>query len=118
MANLCVTLGDVSLRNPVMPASGCFAIEYAEALDLNSLGALVIKSVSPNTRAGNPTPRVAEVGSGMINSIGIPSKGLKYFLEHVLPPYTKFDTPVVVSISADTVDEFAEAAAQVSLPQN
>lgn len=117
MANLCVTLGDVSLRNPVMPASGCFAIEYAEALDLNSLGALVIKSVSPNTRAGNPTPRVAEVGSGMINSIGIPSKGLKYFLEHVLPPYTKFDTPVVVSISADTVDEFAEAAAQVSLPQ-
>jgi len=117
LANLNVRVGEVSLRNPVMPASGCFAIEYSEALDFNNLGALVIKSVSPKARAGNPTPRVTEVGSGMINSIGIPSKGLAYYREHVLPPYTEFDTPVVVSISADTVDEFAEAVAEMSLPK-
>lgn len=100
-----------------MPASGCFAIEYSEALDLNHLGALVIKSVSPKSRAGNPTPRVTEAYGGMLNSIGIPSKGLDHYRREVLPPYTRFDTPVVVSISADTVDEFAEAVAQMSLPE-
>jgi len=105
------------LRNPVMPASGCFAIEYQEALDLGRLGALVIKSVSPKSRAGNPTPRVADSYSGMLNSIGIPSKGLDYYIEQVLPPYLKFNTPVVVSISADTADEFADACERMSLPQ-
>lgn len=117
MANLKVRVGDLELRNPVMPASGCFAIEYSEALDLNNLGALVIKSVSPKSRAGNPTPRVAETPNGMLNSIGIPSKGLDYYCAHVLPAYTRFDTPVVVSISADTVDEFAQAVGQMSLPE-
>lgn len=117
MADLSVKVGDLYLRNPVMPASGCFAIEYSEALDFNNLGALVIKSVSPKCRAGNPTPRVAEVFSGMLNSIGIPSKGLDYYRREVLPPYTRFDAPVVVSISADTVDEFAQAVAEMSLPE-
>jgi len=117
LADLSVRVGTLDLRNPVMPASGCFAIEYAEALDFNRLGALVIKSVSPKSRAGNPTPRVAEVHGGMLNSIGIPSKGLAHYRASVLPPYTGFDTPVVVSISADTADEFADAAAQMSLPE-
>ncbi|AGW92937.1 MULTISPECIES: dihydroorotate dehydrogenase [Cupriavidus] len=117
MANLTVRVGDLTLRNPVMPASGCFAIEYREAMDLNQLGALVIKSVSPKSRAGNPTPRVAEVHSGMLNSIGIPSKGLDYYRGSVLPPYTQYDTPVVVSISADTAEEFALACEEMSLPE-
>lgn len=117
MANLSVRVGDTCLRNPVMPASGCFAIEYTEALDFNRLGALVIKSVSPKSRAGNPTPRVAETHGGMLNSIGIPSKGLDYYRREVLPAYTQYDTPVVVSISADTVDEFADAVAEMSLPE-
>lgn len=116
MVDMAVDIGGIRLRNPVMPASGCFAIEYSEALDFNALGALVVKSVSPKSRPGNPTPRVAETAAGMLNSIGIPSKGLDYYLEHVLPPYLRFDTPVVVSISADTVDEFARAAARVSVP--
>ncbi len=116
MADLSVAVGALTLRNPVMPASGCFAIEYAEALDFGRLGALVIKSVSPRSRAGNPTPRVAETPGGMLNSIGIPSKGLTYYREKVLPPYTGFGTPVVVSISADTADEFADAVAELSLP--
>lgn len=116
LADLTVRIGDVSLRNPVMPASGCFAIEYAEALDFNQLGALVIKSVSSKSRAGNATPRVTEAHGGMMNSIGIPSKGLDYYCKEVLPAYMQFNTPVVVSISADTVDEFARAAARMSLP--
>ena len=110
MADLNIRIGELELRNPVMPASGCFAIEYSEALDLNRL-------VSPVSRAGNPTPRVAEAHAGMLNSIGIPSKGLDYYRREVLPAYTGFDTPVVVSISADTVDEFAEAVAEMSLPE-
>ncbi|MGC7403939.1 dihydroorotate dehydrogenase [Pandoraea pneumonica] len=112
-----VRIGALTLRNPVMPASGCFAIEYREALDLNRLGALVIKSVSPATRAGNPTPRVAETPGGMLNSIGIPSKGLDAYLRDVLPPYTQFDTPVVVSVSADTAESFADACERLSLPE-
>lgn len=117
MADLSVRLGALTLRNPVMPASGCFAVEYAEALDLNRLGALVVKSVSPATRAGNPTPRVAETASGMLNSIGIPSKGLEVYRREVLPAYTRFDTPVVVSVSADTAESFGEACAALSLPE-
>lgn len=116
MPDLSVNIGPTRLRNPVMPASGCFAIEYSEALDFNNLGALVIKSVSPKTRPGNPTPRVAETAAGMLNSIGIPSNGLDYYRNRVLPPYLRFDTPVVVSVSADTVDEFAQAAAALSVP--
>jgi len=100
-----------------MPASGCFAIEYREAMDLNGLGALVIKSVSPKPRVGNPTPRVAEVRGGMLNSIGIPSKGLDHYRREILPAYTQYDAPVVVSVSADTVDEFASACEALSLPE-
>ncbi|QHE91889.1 dihydroorotate dehydrogenase [Pandoraea fibrosis] len=117
MADLSVRIGSLTLRNPVMPASGCFAVEYAEALDLTRLGALVIKSVSPATRAGNPTPRVAETASGMLNSIGIPSKGLDAYRRDVLPAYTRFDTPVVVSVSADTAESFGDACATLSLPE-
>jgi dihydroorotate dehydrogenase (NAD+) catalytic subunit len=117
LADLKVIVGDLTLRNPVMPASGCFAIEYTEALDFNQLGALVVKSVSPKSRAGNPTPRVSETHGGMLNSIGIPSKGLDYYRREVLPAYAMFDTPVVVSISADTVEEFGQAVAEMSLPE-
>ena len=117
MADLSVRVGALELRNPVMPASGCFAVEYQEALDFRKLGALVVKSVSPKSRAGNPTPRVAETRGGMLNSIGIPSRGLDYYLREVLPPYGGFGTPVVVSVSADTADEFAEAVASLSLPE-
>lgn len=117
MADLSVKLGALALRNPVMPASGCFAVEYQEALDFRRLGALVVKSVSPKCRAGNPTPRVAETRGGMLNSIGIPSKGLDYYRREVLPAYGGFGTPVVVSVSADTADEFAEAVASLSLPE-
>jgi dihydroorotate dehydrogenase (NAD+) catalytic subunit len=116
MADLSVRVGSLSLRNPVMPASGCFAVEYSEALDFSRLGALVIKSVSPKSRSGNPTPRVAEVRGGMLNSIGIPSKGLAAYLQQVLPAYLGFGTPVVVSLSADTVAEFAAAVQVLSRP--
>ncbi|ASL48648.1 Dihydroorotate dehydrogenase B (NAD(+)), catalytic subunit [Burkholderia sp. AD24] len=117
MPDLSVNVGALRLRNPVMPASGCFAIEYNEALDFTQLGALVVKSVSPASRPGNPTPRVTETVHGMLNSIGIPSRGIDYYRDHVLRAYTRYGTPVVVSVSADTADSFAQACEALSLPE-
>ncbi len=85
MVNLGVRIGDIQLANPVMPASGTFAPELGQVIDLNRLGALVTKSISRDFRSGNPTPRVAEAGPGMLNSIGIPSKGIDHFLNEVVP---------------------------------
>src|SRR5262249_57058589 len=85
MVDMSVKIGTVMLKNPVMPASGCFSTDLAQVMDLNRLGALVAKTVSREYRAGNPPPRAAEVEGGMINSIGLPTKGLGYFLQHQVP---------------------------------
>ena len=114
--DLSVRIGSMLLRNPVMPASGCFSHEFAQVFDLGRLGAVVAKSVTPKLRKGNPLPRVAEVSRGMLNSIGIPSKGLAHFVAEVVPRYRACGAPLVASVSADTVSEFADAAAQVSVP--
>jgi dihydroorotate dehydrogenase (NAD+) catalytic subunit len=99
-----------------MPASGCFAHEYAQAMDLERLGALVTKSITPKRRIGNPVPRVAETDAGMLNSIGIPSNGLLYYVDHILPHYAGLAVPLVASVSADTAEEFAAACEALSLP--
>jgi dihydroorotate dehydrogenase (NAD+) catalytic subunit len=114
--NLAVSIGSVLLKNPVMPASGCFAHEYADAMDLARLGALVTKSVTPKRRIGNPVPRVAETDSGMLNSIGIPSNGLLYYVDNIVPRYAGVPAPLVASVSADTAEEFAAACEALSLP--
>ena len=116
MTDLSVTIGSLTLRNPVMPASGTFAEGLAQAVDLNRLGALVTKTITRETRAGNPLPRVAEVPGGMLNAIGIPSKGVPYFLEHTLPLYRQWSPPLIVSISAPTAEGFARLAAEISVP--
>jgi dihydroorotate dehydrogenase (NAD+) catalytic subunit len=111
-----VRIGSLALKNPVMPASGCFAHEYAAAMDLARLGALVTKSVTPKRRIGNPVPRVAETDAGMLNSIGIPSSGLLYYVDSILPRYAGVPVPLVASVSADTAEEFAAACEALSLP--
>ncbi len=116
MVDLRVSIGDLALGNPVMPASGTFAEGLAQVLPFEQLGALVTKTVTPELRGGNPTPRVCEVGGGMINSIGIPSKGIDYFLDHTLPFYRGFDTPLVVSVAASSADAFAAAVARLDVP--
>ncbi len=116
MVDLSVKLGDLTLQNPVMPASGSFSTEYASVIDLNRLGAMVAKTVSRNFRAGNPTPRAAEVEGGMINSIGLPTKGLQYFLDVQLPDYKQYTPPLVASISAEDADDFQAMARDISAP--
>jgi dihydroorotate dehydrogenase (NAD+) catalytic subunit len=116
LADLRVSIGSLALKNPVMPASGCFAHEYAQAMDLSRLGALVTKSVTAKRRIGNPVPRVAETDAGMLNSIGIPSQGLLYFVDKIVPHYAAVAAPLVVSVSADTAEEFAAACEALSVP--
>ena len=99
-----------------MPASGTFAEGLDKVIDFNRLGAFVTKTITRELRAGNPLPRVVERPGGLINSIGIPSKGVPYFLEHTLPYYAPYQPPLVVSISAPTAEDFAQLAAELTRP--
>ncbi len=115
MVDLSVRIGAVELANPVMPASGTFSPELGSVFDLNRLGALVTKSITREYRSGNPTPRVAETESGMLNSIGIPSKGLDGFLNETVPAYRRYSPPLVASISAHSPEAFASLCHDVSV---
>lgn len=108
--NLEVDIGGLILKNPIMPASGAFGPEMDKVLDFNHLGALVPKSITLEERPGNVTPRVCETTAGMINSIGIQSKGVSYYMTHTIPFYSQFEAPLISSVSANSIDEFAELA--------
>ena len=115
MVDLTTRLGSLTLKNPIMPASGTFSEELADVFDLDLIGAHVTKTITPGIRGGNPTPRVCEVRGSMLNSIGIPSKGAARFVRDVIPFYARFDAPLVVSISADTADDFARLCETVAV---
>lgn len=116
MVDLTTKIGNLTLSNPIMPASGTFSEDLCEVLDLNQLGAHVTKTITEEIRGGNPTPRVCEVRGSMLNSIGIPSKGIDYFIENTIPFYNRYDVPLIVSISAHTADDFARICEKVSVP--
>jgi len=116
MVDLRVRIGDLTLKNPVMPASGTFSEGLARIFSFEHLGAVVTKTITAELRGGNPTPRVAEVGQGMLNSIGIPSKGVPNFIDHIMPEYERFTTPLVVSVSAPTAELFGEIVRQLDVP--
>ena len=115
MTDMRVAIGDLVLQNPVMPASGTFADGLSQLFSFDRLGALVTKTITAELRGGNPTPRVCEVGQGMLNSIGIPSQGIDHFLDHTLPFYRQFSAPLVVSVSAPTAEAFAAAVARLDV---
>ena len=112
MVDLSVKIGDITLQNPVTPASGAFSWEYNDVIDLNRLGALVAKTICREPRLGNPTPRMAETEGGIIQSIGLPGKGIEYFVEHIVPEYAKFKPPLVVSVSSESIEDFAALRAR------
>lgn len=116
MLDLTTRIGTLELKNPIMPASGTFSEELAEIFDLDLLGAHVTKTITREKRSGNPTPRVCEVQGSMLNSIGIPSKGLEAFKSEIIPFYQRYNAPLVVSISAGSADEFARLCADISVP--
>lgn len=114
MIDLSVNINGLTLANPIMPASGTFAEGLAGVIDFNRLGAFVTKTTTLHPRAGNPLPRVCELDSAMLNAIGIPSKGVEDFIAHVVPFYQRYTPPLIVSISAHSVQEFAVLAARLS----
>jgi dihydroorotate dehydrogenase (NAD+) catalytic subunit len=116
MVDLSVKIGGVTLQNPVMPASGAFSWEYSDVIDLNRLGGLVAKTICREPRLGNPTPRMAETEAGIIQSIGLPGKGINYFIDHIVPEYAKFEPPLIVSVSSESVEDFAALAEELSVP--
>ncbi|ASN06202.1 dihydroorotate dehydrogenase [Virgibacillus necropolis] len=103
-----VNIGSLSLKNPIMPASGAFGLEMEKAIDFNQLGALVPKSITKLSQPGNVKPRVCETIAGMINSIGIQSKGLDHYLEVSVPAFARYNVPLIASVSAESVEEFVE----------
>ncbi|HWM83474.1 MAG TPA: dihydroorotate dehydrogenase [Pseudolabrys sp.] len=116
MVDLRVKIGELTLKNPVMPASGTFSEGLARVFSFDHLGAVVTKTVTAELRGGNPTPRVAEVGQGMLNSIGIPSKGVPNFINHIMPEYERFTAPLVVSVSAPTAELFGDIVRKFDVP--
>jgi len=116
MVDLSVKIGDITLQNPVTPASGAFSWEYNDVIDLNRLGGLVAKTICREPRLGNPTPRMAETEAGIIQSIGLPGKGIEYFIEHIVPEYAKFKPPLIVSVSSESIEDFAALAHELSIP--
>ena len=114
--NLEVSLGKLKLKNPVMTASGTFGYgeEYAEFVDLNRLGAVVVKGLSLLPKEGNPTPRIVETSSGMLNAIGLQNIGIERFIREKIPFLKQFNTPVIVNFFGDTREEYILAAEQLS----
>lgn len=113
--NLSVNIGGIQMKNPVMPASGCFGFgeEYAPYMDLNELGAIATKSVTMEETKGNPAPRVCETPAGMINAIGWQNPGADVFINEKLPFLRQFDTPVIVNLAGKTAQQYAELAARL-----
>jgi dihydroorotate dehydrogenase (NAD+) catalytic subunit len=111
-----VDLGGLQLRNPVMPASGCFGFgrEYGEYYSLDELGAVVVKATTLYPRLGNPTPRVTEVTGGMLNAIGLANPGLDEVLAEELPWLAGQNVPIFVNVAGDTVEDYCEVVEQVS----
>lgn len=108
--NTKVTIAGVTLKNPVMTASGTFGsgMEYGEFVDLNRLGAVVTKGVANVPWPGNPTPRVAEVYGGMLNAIGLQNPGVDVLIERDLPFLKQYDTKVIVNVCGKTVEDYLE----------
>jgi len=107
-----VSLGKLKLRNPVMTASGTFGYgeEYAPFVDLNRLGALIVKGISLEPRAGNPPPRIMETEGGMLNAIGLENVGVSAFIRDKLPFLRDYNVPVIVNIFGESLDEYRRVA--------
>lgn len=111
-----VSLPGLEMKNPVMPASGCFGFgkEFAQLYDLNDLGAIAIKATTEEARFGNETPRVAETEAGMLNAIGLQNPGLKGVTEQELPWLQQLDTPVLANVAGTKMEDYEAVAAGLS----
>ena len=115
MAKLQVNIGNLSLKNPVMTASGTFGygLEFQDFMPLDGIGGIIVKGTTLNAREGNDYPRMAETASGMLNCVGLQNKGVDYFCEHIYPQIKDIDTNMIVNVSGSSPEDYAECAARV-----
>ncbi len=113
---IAVSLGRLKLNNPVMTASGTFGYgeEYAGYVDLNKLGAIVVKGLSFKPRLGNPPPRIMETTGGMLNAVGLQNIGVDAFIEEKMPFLRQYDTKVIANIYGETYDDYKKVARKLS----
>ena len=116
MINTKVTLAGVELKNPVMTASGTFGsgAEYSEFVDLNKLGGVVTKGVANVPWPGNPTPRVTETASGMLNAIGLQNPGIDLFCKRDIPFLKQYDTKIIVNVCGKSTEDYCEVVERLA----
>jgi dihydroorotate dehydrogenase (NAD+) catalytic subunit len=115
---LAINLAGISMKTPVMTASGTFGFgpEYSEFVDLGKVGAIVVKGTTLTPRPGNAGRRITETPAGMLNCIGLENPGVDEFLQNTLPKLAKYDVPIIVNIAGNTVEEYGELAARLNVP--
>ena len=121
MVNEIIQLGKgLTLKNPVMTASGTFGYgeEYADFIDLSQIGGILVKGTTLNHREGNPYPRMAETPSGMLNAVGLQNKGIEYFVETIYPRIKDIDTNIIVNVSGSTIEDYCAVAEKVNALEN
>lgn len=120
MSRLQIELPGLQLRNPIMPASGCFGFgrEYSQFYKLDQLGAIMVKATTAEPRFGNPTPRVAETTSGMLNAIGLQNPGLEKVMNEELPWLSQYDVPIIANVAGSTIDDYVAVAKRISTASN
>ena len=120
MAKLSVNIGDLSLKNPVLTASGTFGYgeEFAPFIDLSRLGGYIIKGTTLEHREGNPYPRMVETPSGMLNAVGLQNKGVDYFIENIHLRIKDFDSRLIVNVSGARIEDYAETARRLAPLEN
>ena len=106
----------LTIKNPVMTASGTFGYgtEYTDFIDLARLGGIVVKGTTLHHREGNPYPRMAETPSGMLNAVGLQNKGVDYFIEHIYPTISNYDTAVIVNVSGSQIEDYITTAERLN----
>ncbi len=116
MADLSVNIGSLSLKNPVMTASGTFGygLEFADFVDLSQIGGIIVKGTTLHPRQGNAYPRMAETAQGMLNCVGLQNKGVDYFCEHIYPQIKDIQTNMIVNVSGNSPEDYAECAARIA----
>ena len=116
MAQLQVNIGSLTLQNPVMTASGTFGygLEFADFVDLNRLGAFIVKGTTLHPREGNDYPRMAETAGGMLNCVGLQNKGADHFAQQIYPQLTGFRSHVIVNVSGSSPQDYAECARRMA----
>lgn len=116
MVNISTKIGGLTLKNPVLTASGTFGYgtEYKDLVDLNSLGGIIVKGTTLTPREGNDYPRMAETPSGMLNAVGLQNKGVDYFINNIYPTISNYDTEIIVNVSGASVTDYVAVAERIS----